>query len=157
MTIISYERSFEKSYSHRKELHWKYIPKSASALYHCKAKNINDGEIIKRAWAVNVLDASEPTVEVTTIVRSEEKRLVGEPFELTCKINGMPRPYVQWFKDDVPIVCDGNDARLTIENKNTTFRMYGITVADEGKYSCDGSNRYGRVYRETMLKVVTST
>ena len=42
-------------------------------------------------------------------MRLRDRRVqVGFPIRLTCQIVGVPKPDIQWFRDDIPMCPDGN-------------------------------------------------
>lgn len=140
-------------YSHRKEIHWDTVQKSASGGYVCRANIISDDTIDERHWDLNVLDPSKPVIEETTIVRGTEKHSLGEPFQLMCKFGGLPRPDIHWYKDDIEIIPDTNDTHVSIEENKSLLNIHYVKMEDQAIYRCQGSNRYGNDYRETTLKI----
>lgn len=144
-------------YSHRKELHWHNVQKSASGNYVCRANIISDDTIDEKNWELRVMDPFKPIIAETTIVRSTEKHALGEPFQLMCRFDGLPRPDIHWYRDDIEMIPEANDTHVTIDNNNTLLNIHYVKMEDQAKYRCQGSNRYGSEYRETTLKITGTT
>lgn len=140
-------------YSHRKIVHWESIPKSASGIYQCRAKYIDLHHFDERTWALDVMNPSKPKVISTTIMRSDATRALSEPFELTCIFEGFPTPEIHWYKGNT-ILPNKDDEHIIIENRKTMLSIRNITLTDEGRYRCEGSNIFGKDNRQISLKVV---
>lgn len=140
-------------YSHRKEIHWANIELPASGRYICRANIISDDSIDEKSWDLDVKEPSKPFIESTTIGGRTERHSLGEPFKLSCTFTGRPRPEIHWYKDDMEIVPDANDTHVNIDEDNSLLNIRYIKMEDQAKYRCEGTNRYGKDYRETSLKI----
>ncbi|XP_055613324.1 hemicentin-1-like [Uranotaenia lowii] len=69
----------------------------------------------------------------------------GKPVEIECRLDGVPKPTVQWFYRSMD---DTEEKRLA----ETDFKLVvpSIVPENEGFYICEGRNRHG-VGRSTLL------
>jgi len=70
----------------------------------------------------------------------------GEDLVLKAKVDGSPRPKVQWLKDGVPV--DLSDKRITTEmlpDGTCILTIKNVTPADKGQYTLHASNPQGEL------------
>ena len=63
---------------------------------------------------------------------------------VSCILEGKPRPVVTWFKDGVKLVADN---RMTFGNVNSTWSLTIVNLrgGDGGLYTCGATNYVGSV------------
>ena len=91
--------------------------------------------------------------EFTKILPGQMKALLGKPLTLECSLQGHPRPIVLWYKDGREVVpSDGVEMRSV----GNTCRLSLSTVQwkDSGRYTCEATNKEGRVSTFVRLFVV---
>lgn len=92
--------------------------------------------------------------EFTKILHGQLKALIGNDIVLECVAMGSPRPDIIWYKDGIKIEADekrvisamGPLCRLIIRNVEET---------DNGRYTCEASNKEGRVSTFARLQAVS--
>lgn len=91
--------------------------------------------------------------EFTSILPGQKKALLGQPLTLECTVKGHPKPIMLWYKDGrevmpsdrVDICCVGNSCRFTLKT---------VEAGDVGRYTCEATNKEGRVSTFARLFVV---
>ena len=92
--------------------------------------------------------------EFTKILPGQLKALIESDITLECLAMGSPRPDIVWYKDGLKVDSDtkrvitamGPVCRLTIRN---------IDEFDNGRYTCEASNKEGRVSTFARLQTVS--
>lgn len=104
--------------------------------------------------SIRIVDPMKPEIDLTNINEDQKKVSLGEALQMQCKFTGMPRPTIQWLKDNVPIEPD---SRIGLFENNTLLDIKFIKEDDEGKYRCEGFNKHGSISRETVLKITSNS
>lgn len=133
------------------ELRWNSVKNDASGIYVCRANAINDQSEAKE-WNMNVVQPQAPVINDTNMNESELNYSIGEPLQLRCAFNGLPRPKIYWYKDDTEIKPD---KRIKFLSNNTILDILNLKAEDEGKYKCEAVNRVGKSALDTMLKITS--
>ena len=65
-----------------------------------------------------------------------------QDINVSCILEGKPRPVVTWFKDGVKLVTDN---RMTFVNVNSTWYLTIVNLrrGDGGLYTCEATNYVG--------------
>lgn len=137
-------------YSYRKTLHWNSIPKEANGIYSCQARVIKDDSQEKKSRTLNLTEPTKAHIIDSNINEKEKEHKFGEPLQMTCIVSGIPRPTIQWYKDNQEI---STNKKILLHNDDTVLDIKYVTIEDEGNYKCVVSNRLGTDIRETNLKI----
>lgn len=92
--------------------------------------------------------------EFTKILPGQLKALVNNDIILECVAMGSPRPDIMWYKDGIRI---GTDEKRVISVMGSLCRLIIRNVAeqDNGRYTCEASNKEGRVSTFARLQAVS--
>lgn len=90
--------------------------------------------------------------EFTRILPGQMKALLGKPLTLECVVKGHPKPIVIWYKDGrevtpsqrIEIRCIGSSCKLMLTS---------VEQKDVGRYTCEATNKEGRV--STFVRLFT--
>lgn len=144
----------DTEFSHRKQIRWNSIDGSAAGKYVCRANVIKDDSPDFKSWDLDIVEPSRPNVVDSNINNGKVLRnSLGEPLQLRCKFNGIPRPAISWYKDGSEIKPESNESRIILMDENTVLDVQYIKAEDEGRFKCVAENRLGSVSREVVLKI----
>ena len=73
-----------------------------------------------------------------------------KPMTLTCKVIGLPRPDVAWFRDGKELIPTPN-IKQSYEDDTATLTINKMTMDQDGEYKCIAENSAG--VAETAAKV----
>ena len=76
--------------------------------------------------------------------------LAGDWTDLKCNVSGYPKPTITWLRADTPI--DMSNPKYVVLPSGS-LRIYGLTLADSGIYSCEASNPLGKARHPVELSV----
>lgn len=80
--------------------------------------------------------------------------ITGFPGKLEAKVNGVPRPTVEWLKNGQPFLTDGEHVKL-YEPDGTVAILFEKCKPDHaGKYSCIAKNSFGECTASGELSVI---
>lgn len=112
------------------------------------------GETVQTTHPIGVgLSGDRP--EFVELLPGQLKVMLGERATLECRVQANPLPDILWTKNGheveesderITLAYDGHICRLTIDQ---------VTMDDEGRYSCEASNGFGRTSTYARLAVVT--
>ncbi|CAK8676240.1 inactive tyrosine-protein kinase transmembrane receptor ROR1-like [Clavelina lepadiformis] len=113
-----------------------------------------ESERSSRAVDGNAMD-DMPNLELIERMQNETY-FSGETATLRCKVSGSSSTNITftWFKDNV-LVEDGFQNRVKIKRRSWGSRLVveGLFTSDSGRYRCEASNGYRRVYTSAYLHV----
>lgn len=91
--------------------------------------------------------------EFTKILPGQLKTLLGKPLILECCVKGHPKPIILWYKDGREVVPS---ERVDVRCIGSTCRMSLAQVEEKdiGRYTCEASNKEGRVSTFARLFIV---
>jgi len=89
-------------------------------------------------------------IDRTTSERSESVKLAGTVF-------GQPEPYIQWYKNGMPIFSDRQKYVITNSHGVAILEIRQLEKADTGEYTCFARNFYGKATSSAILKVLLDT
>lgn len=69
--------------------------------------------------------------------------LTGLNVAITCPTSGLPFPTIQWRKDDKDLSFNG-----------TTFKIKNVTTQDSGVFTCEATNRAGKISHSSEFRVI---
>ena len=85
----------------------------------------------------------------------------SDSVELTCQVEGQPKPTVTWFKDGAEV--NTSDARIEISHpdSNGSSTVSTLTIpdavrSDQGSYHCRASNRIGASLNSSSANVTVN-
>ncbi len=82
--------------------------------------------------------------------------LIGEPAELSVKLSGVPKPHIQWLKNDQPFDID-NKRIKTIEKGDVYSLIIDNTqLDDKASYTLKATNKAGEVISPKIALNVTA-
>ncbi|XP_069009305.1 hemicentin-1 [Embiotoca jacksoni] len=114
--------------------------------YSCKAINIA-GSTEKDFF----LDVLVPP----TIAESDSPRDVSAVLKqlvtLECKVQGMPFPTIQWYKDRKLVFL--GDPNLEVTNRGQVLRIKSARLGDQARYQCSVTNTAGKQSKDFNLSV----
>ncbi|XP_013141245.1 PREDICTED: hemicentin-1-like isoform X2 [Papilio polytes] len=104
--------------------------------YTCIAKNkVGETGLV---YLVDVLVPPPQPKESTKVLRTR----MGKALNLTCPVEGAPRPYVMWIKHPYMEISE-NTPRVQLSEDNVTLVINDTLVTDSGLYSCIMTNKVG--------------
>lgn len=95
-----------------------------------------------------------PELDLTNLNDTTQVSL-GEPIRFQCIFAGIPRPTIQWYKDNHLLELDENDSRLMFHDNKTLLDIKFVKSEDEGSFKCEAMSRLGTAARETKLKITS--
>lgn len=69
--------------------------------------------------------------------------LTGVNVAITCPTSGLPFPTIQWRKDDNDLSFNG-----------TTLKIKNVTTQDSGVFTCEATNRAGKISHSSEFRVI---
>ncbi|XP_066150406.1 vascular endothelial growth factor receptor 1-like isoform X2 [Euwallacea fornicatus] len=121
-----------------------------SGRYSCRIKDL----FSKSYEYLNVsLMVKEPQAPVIIESNFENEILVDYPGmmkTITCFVEGIPRPTIEWYKDNR--LLEASD-RILIEQEEQALRINNTKEVDEGVYRCQAGNSLGKTFREAELRI----
>nr|CAD7575774.1 unnamed protein product [Timema californicum] len=66
----------------------------------------------------------------------------GTTHQLHCKVEGVPLPLVQWFKNDI-CIDNSPDYIITYNNGDAILRFEEVFLEDQAEYTCKATNPVG--------------
>ncbi|XP_076248599.1 peroxidasin [Calliopsis andreniformis] len=118
---------------------------SDSARYVCRARNSNG--YAETSADLKVVDAAYSPPRMTYEPHDMEVE-PGAIIEVPCRVEGVPKPVIQWKKDGTAVEGD----RVKISRGGSLY-LYNVTAADTGRYECSAVNEYGRATAQALLRV----
>lgn len=142
-------------YSYRKSVVLSGATKENSGSYDCRANEMDLELPREERLELLVHDATAPHLEQTNMAEEPMVVFLGGSTEFLCVFDGIPRPTVRWYKDDVLI-------EKHEENPNTTIHLYDDDTKlfikytkpeHQGTYKCVGENKVMAVSRSMNLEL----
>lgn len=92
--------------------------------------------------------------EFTKILPGQLKALINDDVTLECVSMGSPRPNIVWYKDGIRI--DSNEKHIiSVMGPLCRLIIQNVTENDNGRYTCEASNKEGRVSTFARVQTVT--
>lgn len=92
--------------------------------------------------------------EFTKILPGQLKALINNDITLECVAMGSPRPDIIWYKDGIRI--DANETRvISVMGPLCRLIIRNVGEHDNGRYTCEASNKDGRVSTFARLQTVS--
>uniref|UniRef100_A0AAR5P7W8 receptor protein-tyrosine kinase n=2 Tax=Dendroctonus ponderosae TaxID=77166 RepID=A0AAR5P7W8_DENPD len=144
-----FQNTADSELSTNKSVLLKHVQISDSGIYTCRIHNWHDFSYEYRNITLTVKVPEKPAVLATNLLN---EILIAYPKmdkTLFCNASGIPKPTIQWFKDDQVI---NPSERIFFENEGMELVFKPTEATDEGIYKCEISNSNGMTYREGQLK-----
>lgn len=116
-----------------------------SGVYSCIANN---------SAGVSIANATLTVLEKPSFARPMEDKknvIIGGNVVLQCMAGGIPRPSVEWRKDNGPL---SNTDRYFFTAENQLLVIVNIVITDAGTYECKLNNGLGTVRGYTQLIIL---
>ncbi|MBN3312119.1 HMCN1 protein, partial [Atractosteus spatula] len=116
---------------------------SDSGMYLCVATNI----------AGNVTQAVKLSVNVPPRIQAGPRVMkvqVGHTIDIPCIAQGLPKPLIRWLKDGSALQLEGTQYSSSPEG---TLTISGVSLANDGIYTCVASSVAGQDEAEIQLQV----
>lgn len=92
--------------------------------------------------------------EFTKILPGQLKALVNNDITLECVAMGSPRPDIIWYKDGIRIFVDEKHV-ISVMGPLCRLVIRNVSENDNGRYTCEASNKEGRVSTFARLQAVS--
>uniref|UniRef100_A0A665VTB7 Hemicentin-1 n=1 Tax=Echeneis naucrates TaxID=173247 RepID=A0A665VTB7_ECHNA len=114
--------------------------------YNCKAINIA-GSTEKDFF----LDVLVPPTILGSDTPQDVTSLLKEEIHLECKVQGVPFPTIQWYKDRKLVFL--GDPNLEVINRGQVLRIKSARLGDQARYQCSAMNTAGKQSKDFNLSV----
>ncbi|XP_034249879.1 vascular endothelial growth factor receptor 1 isoform X2 [Thrips palmi] len=139
-------------FSHRSTLTVKNVTNTNEGIYSCVALHVGSGLPSEHQISLNVTDVKVPVFGNKTNLMGNVKELAeGQSFTLYCFASGMPKPQIKWFKGKTPVKLKTN-LEILDDGRKLDFKY--LTLEDDGRYTCEATNRGGTVHRSITLSLL---
>ncbi|XP_076650032.1 peroxidasin [Halictus rubicundus] len=118
--------------------------------YECVAKS--EMGLTKSRKARAVITVS-PSLRFTQLPESQTVS-IGTDVSFTCKVEGLPTPRVQWWRNGQQLSVGG---RVAIEDNGDVLRILAAKESDAARYVCRAKNANGYAETSADLRVLDST
>lgn len=92
--------------------------------------------------------------EFTKILPGQLKALLNNDITLECVAMGSPRPDIVWYKDGIRIDADEKRV-ISVMGPLCRLIIRNVAEHDNGRYTCEASNKEGRVSTFARLQTVS--
>ncbi|XP_072392187.1 vascular endothelial growth factor receptor 1-like [Diabrotica undecimpunctata] len=120
--------------------------RSDSGIYKCVARSPTESK--SKGVKISIVDPVNTKI-IDTNMKGEMERDFPNPIMMYCSVIGVPKPKINWYKDNVPFVP--NDPRIVFEDGRQTLRFNETKITDAGQYKCEAVYKYVRDSREAKL------
>ncbi|XP_029988074.1 hemicentin-1 [Sphaeramia orbicularis] len=114
--------------------------------YSCTAINIA-GSTDKDFF----LDVLVPPTIIGSASPRDISAILKQEISLECKVQGMPFPTIQWYKDRKLIFL--GDPNLEVTNRGQVLKIKSARLGDQARYQCSVMNTAGKQSRDFNLSV----
>ncbi|KAM7388095.1 hypothetical protein PAMP_024296 [Pampus punctatissimus] len=114
--------------------------------YSCKAINIA-GSTEKDFF----LDVLIPPTIVGSGSSRDVSAILKQEISLECKVQGVPFPTIQWYKDRKLVFL--GDPNLEVTNRGQVLRIKSARLGDQARYQCSVTNTAGKQSKDFNLSV----
>ncbi|KAI3368574.1 hypothetical protein L3Q82_025583, partial [Scortum barcoo] len=117
-----------------------------AGIYSCKAINIAGST--EKDFFLDIL--VPPTIEGSSSPR-DVSAIVKEEISLECKVQGVPFPTIQWYKDRKLVFL--GDPNLEVTDRGQVLRIKSARLGDKARYQCSVMNTAGKQSKDFNLNV----
>ncbi|KAM7409728.1 hypothetical protein PAMA_001291 [Pampus argenteus] len=114
--------------------------------YSCKAINVAGST--KKDFFLDVL--IPPTIAGSGSSR-DVSAILKQEISLECKVQGVPFPTIQWYKDRKLVFL--GDPNLEVTNRGQVLRIKSARLGDQARYQCSVTNTAGKQSKDFNLSV----
>ncbi|XP_034738598.1 hemicentin-1 isoform X2 [Etheostoma cragini] len=114
--------------------------------YSCKAINIA-GSTEKDFF----LDILVPPTIVESGSSRDVSAIVKQEISLECKVQGVPFPTIQWYKDRKLVFL--GDPNIEVTHRGQVLRIKSVRLGDKARYQCNVMNTAGKQSKDFNLSV----
>lgn len=93
--------------------------------------------------------------EFVELLPGQLKVMLGERATLGCRVQANPLPDILWTKNGHEVEESDKRIGLAYDGHNCQLTIDEVTMDDEGRYSCEATNGFGRTSTYARLAVVT--
>ncbi|XP_067452563.1 hemicentin-1 isoform X1 [Thunnus thynnus] len=114
--------------------------------YSCKAINIagsTEKDFFLDVLIPPTIEGSGSSQDVSAILKQE--------ISLECKVQGVPFPTIQWYKDRKLVFL--GDPNLEVTNRGQVLRIKSARLGDQARYQCSVMNTAGKQSKDFNLSV----
>ena len=85
---------------------------------------------------------------------SNQSVFEGTNVQFSCKVDGIPKPSVAWFRhNDVAPLQNSSATVMTQSGQTFHLSILNISLIDQGRFKCVASSRFGTHSKEAELLV----
>ena len=85
---------------------------------------------------------------------STQSVLEGTNMQFSCKVNGIPKPSVAWFRhNDVAPLQNSSATVMTQSGQTFRLSILNISLNDQGRFKCVASSKFGTHSKDAELLV----
>ncbi|XP_076007425.1 hemicentin-1 [Genypterus blacodes] len=114
--------------------------------YSCEAINIAGNT--EKGFFLDVL--VPPTITGSSSPH-DVSAILKQEITLECKVQGVPFPTIQWYKDRKLVFL--GDPNLEVTNRGQVFRIKSVRLGDQARYQCSVVNTAGKQSKDFILSV----
>ncbi|XP_030626728.1 hemicentin-1 [Chanos chanos] len=114
--------------------------------YSCTAINVAGS--VDRDFYVDVL--VPPSITGAGASR-DLSALLNQEVTLECKVEGVPFPTIQWYKDRKLVFL--GDPNIEVSNRGQVLKIKSARLGDQARYQCSVTNAAGKQSRDFNLSV----
>ncbi|XP_039437782.1 vascular endothelial growth factor receptor 1-like [Culex pipiens pallens] len=144
---ITFQDSYE-NYAHVRKLVLDKALKLHAGVLKCRTKTFESNVVESKEIQLEIFEPMKPKIFGESD-HGEITQSSGEACQLECYSKGIPKPTIDWLKNDEPLE---NDARVHVINGTTLYFTY-LKREDSGQYRCRVRNREGQAEKGWTLTV----
>ena len=122
--------------------------------YECKAQNDLGSATCTLELLVSEIDVGEPQTKPEFLEKMKDvNAFEGDSPSFSVKVQGSPKPEVQWFTSDKEITTSGRFMLESLGDDVHSFTINDCETIDKGRYKCVASNVVGKAVCSGALSV----
>nr|XP_029719637.1 vascular endothelial growth factor receptor 1-like isoform X2 [Aedes albopictus] len=149
---ITIEKDY-RTFAYRTKLIIHSVSREHQGIIRCQAPLIQSSEMDEDELTLEVFEPTAPVI-VDEKVHEELEMEIGERLTFSCNVEGMPKPIIEWTKNDEFIEFD-NDTLVLLANGS--IHMPFLNVELSGDYRCIARNKVSSADKVWSLRVKTVT
>ncbi|XP_062547592.1 vascular endothelial growth factor receptor 1-like isoform X3 [Armigeres subalbatus] len=149
---ITIEKDY-RTFAYRTKLIIHSVGREHEGVIRCQAPMIDSNDTDEDELRLDVFEPTDPVI-VDENVHEELEMEIGDRHTFSCNVEGMPKPVIEWTKDDAFVIFD-NDTIILLPNGS--IHMPFLKVEHSGDYKCYARNKVGHAEKLWSLRVKTVT